>query len=99
MPHCKLFLWSETIVEPTLDSSNTSVVQEVDSLVADGHHRYSSVADGSQKHMDNTWVCFVEFHRWDPSLWTDFLETEIVGFHENRAVVLCCYLQECLKLE
>ena len=88
LPHCKLFLWAETIVEPTLDSSNTSVVEEVDSLVAEGHRRFSSVAEGSKTRLDNTWVCFVEFHRWDPSLWTDFLEKEIVGFIENRAVVL-----------
>ena len=47
LPHCKLFLWAETIVKPTLDSSTTSVVEEVDSLAADGHHRYSSVAEGS----------------------------------------------------
>ena len=56
LPHCKLFLWSEPIVEPTLDRSNTSVVQEVDSLVADGHHRYSSVVDGYQKHVDRGFV-------------------------------------------
>ena len=56
------------------------------------------MAEGSQKHVDNTWICFVKFPGWVPSLWTDLLEKEIVGFIENRAVVFVMLLATVFKV-
>ena len=56
LQHCKRFLWTQTVIELTHYICSTGAVSKVNFLAAHSHHRYSSVAEGSQKHVDNTWV-------------------------------------------